>query len=202
MTPLPVVAPIVEGHGEMQAVRGLITRIAVELCGGWAEVAQPFRLDAGKMRKPDELAKAVRVQAARVPGAGGVLALRDGDDSDITCPVELARLLAPAPGLVGVPVEIVIARQEYESWFLAAAESLRDHPSVRDDATAPADPEARRGAKARLESMMCESYKETLHQAKFSALLDLRAARENSRSFRRMVHAIETLLGHPEVSSA
>lgn len=194
MTLSPVVAPIVEGHGEVIAVRDLITRIAVEQCGSWAEVAQPFRLDSGKMRKPDELAKAVRFQASRVHGRGGVLVLRDGDDSDIGCPVELARLLAPAPDLVKVPVQIVVARHEYEAWFLAAAESLRAHPAIRDDAIPPADPEARRGAKSQLERMMHESYKETLHQAKFSAVMDLQVAAAGSRSFRRMIHAVELLI--------
>ncbi|WP_326694767.1 DUF4276 family protein [Streptomyces sp. NBC_01766] len=195
MTTPAVVAPIVEGHGEVNAVRELVTRIAAEFCGTWADVAQPFRLDSGKMRKPEELAKAIRFQAARVQGPGGVLVLRDGDDNDITCPVELARQLAPAHGLVPVPVEIVIAKHEYEAWFLAAAESLRSHPAVKDDAVAPDRPEARRGAKSQLEGMMQESYKETLHQAKFSAVMDLRAAAEGSRSFRRMVHAVELLLG-------
>lgn len=191
---VPVVAPIVEGHGEVTAVRELITRIAAEFNGTYAEVAQPFRLDSGKMRKPDELGKAIRVQAARVRGRGGVLVLRDGDDSDITCPVELAGTLAPDSGLVTVPVEIVIARHEYEAWFLAAAESLRGHSAVKDDAVAPDDPEARRGAKSRLEGLMRESYKETLHQAKFSGVMDLRVAAERSRSFRRMVHAVELLV--------
>lgn len=196
MTHAPVVAPIVEGHGEVSAVPALVRRIAAQRCGAWVEVAPAFRMDSGKMRKPDELAKAVRVAAARVHGrAGGVLVLRDGDDSDIDCPVELARSLSPEPGLVAVPVEIVIARHEYESWFLAAAQSLRQHAAVLDDAVAPADPEARRGAKTQLEAMMRESYKETLHQAKFSALIDLEEAARNSRSFRRMVHAVERLLG-------
>ncbi|QNE76967.1 DUF4276 family protein [Streptomyces finlayi] len=190
-----VVAPIVEGHGEVTAVRELVTRIAAEFCGTWVEVAQPFRLDSGKMRKPEELGKAVRFQAARVPGRGGVLVLRDGDDSDVTCPVELARALAPADGLVTVPVEIVIARHEYEAWFLAAVESLCAHPAVKDDAVAPGDSEAKRGAKSQLEGLMTESYKETLHQAKFSGVMDLRAAAAGSRSFRRMVHAVELLLG-------
>lgn len=96
MTLGPVVAPIVEGHGEVNAVRRLITRIGTELCGTWIEVAQPFRLDAAKMRKPDELAKAIRVQAARVPGRGGVLVVRHGDDRDAPCPVEPAGSLKPA----------------------------------------------------------------------------------------------------------
>ncbi|MBB1245572.1 DUF4276 family protein [Streptomyces durbertensis] len=191
----PVVAPIVEGHGEVQAVRQLVTRIAAEHLNTWVEVAQPFRLDAGKMRKPDELAKAVRLQAVRAQGRpGGVLILRDGDDSDVNCPVALARLIAPAPTLVPVPVEVVIARHEYEAWFLAAAESLRDHPAVRDDAATPPEPEARRGAKSQLQAMMHESYKETLHQARFSSLMDLAAAADRSRSFRRMVHAVENLV--------
>jgi hypothetical protein len=194
VTLAPVVAPIVEGRGEVTAVRELITRIAAERCGEWVEVAQPFRLDSAKMRKPDELAKAIRFQSVRVRERGGVLVLRDGDDGDIRCPVELARSLAPAPGSVRIPVEIVIACREYEAWFLAAADSLRDHPAVRDDARAPTNPEARRGAKQQLESMMHESYKETLHQAKFSALMDLSAAAKNSRSFRRMVHAVEVLV--------
>ncbi|WP_405005416.1 DUF4276 family protein [Kitasatospora purpeofusca] len=195
MNSAPVVAPIVEGHGEVKAVRELVTRIATEFFGVWTEVAQPFRLDSGKMRKPEELGKAIRVQAARVTGRGGVLVLRDGDDSDVTCPVELARMIAPRPDLVEVPVQIVIARHEYEAWFLATATSLAGHPAVRDDAATPADPEARRGAKSQLEGMMHESYKETLHQARFSAVMDLRAAAQNSRSFRRMVHAVEQLIG-------
>jgi hypothetical protein len=187
-----VIAPIVEGHGELHAVRALITRVAAELLDGWVEVAQPFRLDSGKMRRPEELERAVRVQAARVGALkGGVLVLRDGDDAD--CPVSLAAELRPPPGLVAVGVEVVIARYEYEAWFLAAAESLRGHPDVRDDATAPADPEARRDAKGALEAMMRESYKETRHQVAFSALMDLRAAHDRSRSFRRMVNAVRVL---------
>jgi hypothetical protein len=144
----PVIAPIVEGHGEVSAVREIVTRIGLELLGGtWIDVAQPFRLDSGKMRKPDELAKAIRIVAARVQGLGGVLVLRDGDDSDVDCPVQLAAMLRPGQNLVPVGVEIVVAYQEYESWFLAAADSLRAHPDVRDDAVAPASPEGRRDAK-------------------------------------------------------
>lgn len=86
-----MIAPIVEGHGEVSAVREIVTRIGLELLGGrWIDVAQPFRLDSGKMRKPDELAKAIRIGAARVQGTGGVLVLRDGDDEDVACPVRPA----------------------------------------------------------------------------------------------------------------
>jgi hypothetical protein len=191
-----VVAPIVEGHGEVKAIQALVTRIGLELLDGtYIEVAQPFRLDSGKMRRSDELAKAIRVQAQRVPGPGGVLVLRDGDDSDVTCPVTLALAMRPDQEAVSTAVEIVIAWREYEAWLLGAVDSLRTHPAVRDDAQAPANPEAHRGAKGRLEDLMLESYKETLHQAKFSALIDLKMAEGNSRSFRRLVHALEILAG-------
>jgi hypothetical protein len=157
----PLVAPIVEGHGEVPAVREIVTRIGLELLDGtWIEVAQPFRLDSGKMRKPDELAKAIRIAGARVEGAGGVLVLRDGDDADVVCPVQLAERLRPGQNLVPVGVEIVVAYQEYESWFLAAADSLRAHPDVRDDAVAPANPEGKRDAKRELEKLMLESQRD------------------------------------------
>jgi hypothetical protein len=195
VTSTPIVAPIVEGHGEVRAVRELVTRIGVEFLGEWIEVAQPFRLDAGKMRQPNELAKAIRVQAARVKGRGGILVLRDGDDRGVTCPVELAASLRPEPGLVSVAVEIVIACPECEAWFLAAADSLHEHPAVRDGARPPADPEGKRDAKGELRQMMTEAYNPTLHQAKFSALINLRTAGRNSRSFRRLVHAIRLLAG-------
>jgi len=121
VTSQPVIAPIVEGHGEVSAVREIVKRIGLELLGGtWIVVPQPFRLDSGKMRKPDELAKAIRFAAARVQGSGGVLVLRDGDDADVDCPVQLAEMLRPDQNLVPVGVEIVVAYQEYESWFLAS----------------------------------------------------------------------------------
>ncbi|MFB6658690.1 DUF4276 family protein [[Kitasatospora] papulosa] len=195
MSQAPILAPIVEGHGEVHAVRQLISLIG-EKHGVWIDVAQPFRLDSGKMRKPEELGKAIRLQEARVRARkGGVLILRDGDDSDIRCPVRLASLIAADAGVFAVPVEVVIAYHEYETWFLASMETLREHPSIRNDATTPPDPEKKRSAKGQLESMMNESYKETLHQAKFSSLIDLVAASEKSRSFRRMVHAVEKLSG-------
>jgi hypothetical protein len=196
VTSPPVVAPIVEGHGEVKSIQMLIARIGMDLLDStFIQVAQPFRLDSGKMRHPDELAKAIRVQAQRVPAAGGVLVLRDGDDSDVSCPVRLASSLRQGQSHTPVAMEVVIAWREYEAWLLATAGSLRTHRAVRDDACAPPDPEARRGAKGRLENLMLESYKETLHQAKFSALIDLKMATENSRSFRRMVHAVELLIG-------
>jgi hypothetical protein len=197
VTTPPVIAPIIEGHGEVEAVPELIRRIGFDYLGEWIQVIKPFRVDSGKMRHPHELARAIRVQATRVKGRGGVLVLRDGDDRDIDCAVELARALHPGQGLVPVSVEIVIAYPEYEAWFLAAIDSLTSHPAVRDDAKPPASPEGKRDAKGELKQMMLESYHETLHQVKFSTIMDLKTAERNSRSFRRMVHAVRLLASSP-----
>ncbi|WP_435113555.1 DUF4276 family protein [Nocardiopsis synnemataformans] len=136
MSPVTI-APIVEGHGEHRAVRDLLTRVATEYADTWIDVAQPFRLDSAKMRKSDELTRAVLLQSRRVPDRGGVLVLRDGDDKDITCPVELARSIALDSALARCPVEVVIACPEYEAWFLVAAESLRGHSAMGDWVTKP-----------------------------------------------------------------
>ena len=192
----PTVAAIVEGHGEFRAVRSLIERVAGEIHGRWdVDIAQPYRLDSGKMLTGDFLDRAARFQAARVTAAGGILLLRDGDDAPERCPVRLAETLHHRIHQVPCPLAVVVANPEYEAWFLASVESLRTHRAVRDDARAPDDPESRRNAKRLLEEQMVESYKETLFQPTFTALMDLDAARERSRSFRRFVKAVGLLIG-------
>ncbi|MEZ5213156.1 DUF4276 family protein [Gordonia sp. (in: high G+C Gram-positive bacteria)] len=194
----PLIAPIVEGKGEQDAIGVLLRTIAGQQ-GGYLRVAQPFRLDSAKMRKPEELARAVRVQAARVSGAGGVLIIRDGDDKDVACVVELAAELAEVRAVTTVPVEVVIAVPEFEAWILASIDSMRAHRAVRDDAGPVLDPEARRDAKGRLQEQLCEPYRETIHQAQFAATIDVGLAQERSRSFLRLVRAVATLTTPPDV---
>ncbi len=194
------IASVVEGHGEVAALPILLRRIAGELVDPLVHVTvtTPHRLPSQQMRDPARLNPVLRVQAARISGAGGVLLLRDGDDKGIDCPVRLAEDLREAAGTVAARVEVVIARHEFESWLLAGIDSLRDHPVVRSDAMAPSDPEGRRGAAEMLQAQLTESYKKTLHPAKFCALIDLVAVYERSRSFRRMVHAVDLLMSTEE----
>lgn len=192
-----VIAPVVEGRGETEAVPVLVRRIAQEMCGTHVTVVHPWRLDSGRMRRNDELANVVRVQATRIIQGGGVLIVRDGDDKGVQCPLELATSLARAAQSAPVPVEIVIAWREFEAWLLASMESLRAHPLLRDDAAVPDNPEARRDAKGVLSSQMTETYRETRHQVKLTAAMDLTMASSRSRSFQRMVHAVQRLLSNP-----
>ncbi|MFT3662918.1 MAG: DUF4276 family protein [Gordonia sp. (in: high G+C Gram-positive bacteria)] len=187
----PVIAPIVEGKGEQEAIGVLIRKIAA-VQGTYVDVAPPFRVDSAKMRKPEELKRAILVQSARVPGNGGVLIVRDGDDKDVDCVVELAAELASTVTQVGAIAEVVIAAPEFEAWILASIDTVGSHRLI-SDTTPILDPESRRDAKGRLRAVMSESYRETIHQAAFAQLIDVGRASQRSRSFRRLVHAVESL---------
>jgi hypothetical protein len=187
---LPVVATIVEGHGDAKALPVLLRRISGEL--NWPmDVVQPFRTPRSELADPVRLARVVAAASAAVSGSGGVLVLFDADDD---CPCRLRKSLDDAARQNFDNTEIVLANREFEAWFLASLPSLRHHPSVRDDASFDGDPEQPRGAKERLAKQMTEKYHETLHQTKFCGRMDLEMAWRNSRSFRRLVSALQQLL--------
>ena len=90
--------------------------------------------------KPGEVERAVQFAAMQAEG-GGILVILDSDDD---CPARLApdllaRTRAARPDL---PSAVVLANREFESWFLAAAQSLRGRRGFREDLEPPADPEA------------------------------------------------------------
>src|SRR5579859_3423474 len=121
--PFVQVSCVVEGHGEREAVPTLIRRIghAHQVI---ANVSQPIRISRSRLVKKDELEKAVTLAAMRLTGPGGVLVLVDADDD---CPAELGpQMLAWAAG-GNLPVSVVLAKVEFEAWFLAAATSIAGH---------------------------------------------------------------------------
>ncbi len=126
------VAPIVEGHGEVQCVRILLERTWAWLEGEHVDVLQPIRQPRGQLLKKDRLMKAVGLGIAKLSEHGGleshplVLILLDADED---CPGTLG------PELLGyarkvdprTDVTCVLAKVEYETWFAAAAESLDEY---------------------------------------------------------------------------
>lgn len=192
----PILASVVEGYGEVPALPMLLRRVATERLDTQLVVATPWRLDRKKMLDPEAIRAAYRRSAVQ-GSVTGMLILLDADDD---CPRDLAEAVRNALGdLWGPAVEVVAANREYEAWFLAGIESLRGHPSIRADASYPDDPEKPRGAKQRLEHLMTEkTYKERVHQVAFSAMVDLTAVYERSRSFRRLCSAVEALVKGPE----
>lgn len=171
-------AAIVGGDGECEATPILVRRIARVLDPGLLPVVSPvLRVPESRLVKHGELERAVELAANKLGGQGGILILLDCDDG---CPADdgpklLRRAVAARHDL---PISVVLAKREFEAWFLAAAESLRGHRGLRDDLTAPPDPEAVRGAKEWLADRMprTQAYSETTDQPALTELFDLEAA--------------------------
>lgn len=184
------IGSVVEGHGEVAAVPVLLRRIAGCLGIFDCDIRTPHRIGRDHMTGP-KVANAVRMQQSVVGSAGLVIVLYDSDD-DVPDAVVAATRQQLGEGLVQALVFVAV--REFESWFLAGIESLRDAGSVTDDASFGGDPEAPRDAAGRLESLMTESYKKTLHQARFTARFDIQKASERSPSLRTFVEGVSTAM--------
>lgn len=173
------VACVVEGHGERETVPVLIRRIAERFDPALVvHIPQPIRTPKSKLIKPGELERAVELAARKIGGQGAVLVVLDSDDD---CPAHLG------PELLGRAIQarsdvllaVVLAKREFESWFLAAAESLRGQRGLSKNLQSPLDPEVVQDAKGWL-SQRIESgrtYSETLDQPALAAHFDLDTAR-------------------------
>jgi hypothetical protein len=114
---------IVEGHGEVQATPVLIRHIA--RARGFHDLIKCSvrRVPKSQLLKPQELERAVEALTPQIGRHQPILVLLDADED---CPKELAaNLKARCQAEHGdVTISIVIAKKEYEAWFLAAANSL------------------------------------------------------------------------------
>ncbi len=189
-------ACIVEGHGERDAFPVVLRRIGQAIDSQIAvQVFHPIRIHRGLLVKPGELERVVELAGRRVGSDGVLFILLDSDD-DLPCelgPSLLGRAKAVRSDL---RISVVLAHREFESWFLAAAESLRGQRHLAADLTPPPDPEAVRGAKEWLAARMEGRYAETVDQPALAALFDLEAARR-APSFDRLYRKVEALLTAP-----
>ena len=199
--PLRIVC-IVEGHGESASVPILIRRIASRFDPGLAvDVPHPIRIPKSKLLKPGELEKAVRFAAMRAEAGGGILIILDSDDD---CPAQLAPdLLARTRAARGdIPSAVVLPNKEFESWFLAAAQSLRGCRGLPKDLEPPPQPEAIRGAKEWLNQRVTTgAYSSNVDQASLTAVFDLEPARRApsfDKCYREVIRLLETLRGGVE----
>ena len=171
---------IVEGHGEVEAVPVLIRRLAANLYPELAVIVpRPIRIARNKLLQAGGLEKWVEVVSVRVGAQGAIFVILDSDDD---CPAELGpELLDRALQVQGnLPIAVVLAKYEFEAWFLAAAESLRGQRGLGDDIHRPNDPEAIRGAKEWLSHRMegSRTYSEMDDQPALTALFDIEQARQ------------------------
>jgi hypothetical protein len=172
------VACIVEGHGDSKAVPILVRRIASELNPAWSvTIPTPLRVPRLKLVKQGEIERSVILAASKVGSSGAILVLVDADDD---CPAQLGpALLARALAARGdLPIAVVLAKREYESWFLSSAESLRGRRGLAQDLSSPAAPETIRGAKEWLRDRMPThaKYREVLDQPALTSLFNMQLA--------------------------
>ena len=193
------IQPIVEGHGEVEALPVLLRRFIAEMQEWTVGVGRPIRRPRNRLVQEDGVRQAVRL-ALEQPECGAVLVLLDGE---LACPADLAPTLQGWATAVAVdtPCCVVLAHREYEAWFLASIESLRGFRGVSSNAESHLDPEEPRGAKEQLMARMRpgESYLETTDQPAFSAKFALSPAYRRCRSFRKLADSFATLvraMGH------
>jgi hypothetical protein len=191
MVPL-YVACIVEGQGDVSAAPVLLKRLVTFVNPDIYADVRPFRVGRSKLVLLGELERAVELAGRGLRSPGIVLIVIDSDDD---CPKELAQvLLDRARRAAGDrwPVGVVLAKREFENWFIAAAESIAGYAGLRPDLTAPPNPESIRGAKEWLHRNMLsgKAYSPTIDQPALASKFDLNAARR-APSFDKMCREIE-----------
>jgi hypothetical protein len=207
-----VIVPIVEGHGEVEAVPILLRR--------WLEFRRYRNVDV-------DLAGPVYAG-----GRGNITVAHDGEnergieyyvkiallhrsdvilvllDADKECPRTLAAsLLARARALVppDYPIGVVIAKREYEAWFLAAFPSTRFRQALtilgkRQSLPRGMEVEEIADCKKEVAKLLgLKKYKETIHQPALTQLLPftrtaMRGITRRSRSFRKLLKDLHELM--------
>ena len=93
-----------------------------------------------------------------------------------------------------MPIAVVMARREFEAWFLAAAGSLGGRRGLPGDVAAPPNPEDIRGAKEWLSQRIPSgAYSPAVDQASLAAVFDLELAR-GAPSFDKCYRDVVSLL--------
>lgn len=186
------IASIVEGHGEVAALPILLRRVANAVAPSTpVHVPRPIRVKRQLVVKPGELERYVDFAARRAGPAGTILILLDADKD---CPADLAIDLLQRANAARSDrrIRAVLAKVEYEAWFIAATTSISDHYGV--DAKPPPDPESIRDAKGWIgRNVLHATYHPTLHQPKLTAAFDLCAARA-APSFEKLWRDVTSLL--------
>jgi hypothetical protein len=190
-----IIAPIVEGHSEVESVPVLLRRILGELWDTYdVQIARPIRVKRNRIVKKEELERAIKLVISDRTGTSAILILFDSDE-DNAC--QLAqRLFSWCRNSTNLPVAVIPARTEFECWFLGAKESLRAVRGIRRDACNVVNPESIVGAKGQLSRNMVTGcrYHEVVDQPALAAKMDIKVARRNCPSFRTFICGVKYLV--------
>jgi hypothetical protein len=190
---------IVEGRGEIQAVPVLLRRIQqatrpdTEL-----NVLRPIRIPRHKIVKPNELERAIELAARQMKPPRAILILIDADD-DLPCVLGPELLRIAKQKRSDVPIGVVLANREFESWFLAAIGSLAGRRGLQQNLPPINHVESIRDAKGELKHLMHGegAYSPVIDQPALAAIFDMAMARRNSDSFDKCWREMERLLNNP-----
>lgn len=171
-------APIVEGHGDEAAIPLLIRM----LYPGWV-VQRPIRVPRGKLVKAQELDRYLRLAKANLSSQEGHRAILLVFDSDEDCAAKLApHLRQELSQHIDVPIRVVLAVREYESWIVAGSD-LGTESESPDTLTNP----------KRIIKLRYGTYRETVDQPRLTARIDIERAKQKSKSFDYFVRALKAI---------
>ncbi len=189
-----VLVPIVEGHSEVQSVPVLLRRLLVQQRKYEIQVARPVRVGRYKVVRAGELERAIELARCRTEGCNAILVLLDADDN---CPKYIAPdLLARArKASGGIPVSVVLAKSEFEAWFLGSLASLQGVRGLPEKVKLPTNPESIRDAKGYLTHQMMggRTYVQVDDQPALADRFDLQLARQRCPSFDKLVRDVEAI---------
>ena len=191
------IASIVEGHGEVKALPILLRRIALSLSPhSPIEALRPNRVKRQLIVSPGELERYVELAARQTGPDGAILILLDADqDFPADLAIDLLRRARAARS--DRRIRAVLAKMEYEAWFIAATTSIARR--YGSDVRPPPDPEAISDAKGWLGRNVLRgaTYHPTRHQPTFTAAFDLNAARA-APSFDKLWRDVISILHEPQ----
>jgi hypothetical protein len=190
---------VVEGHGEQEATRNLATRL-------WADLGLAAVVWAPPIRGTDLKTQAGILKSCEILRSHGdcdrALVLRDADDTD-DCPArsdpETAAWVAAAR--LPFPVAVVLARREYEAWFLAClpvlgGREIRPGITIAAGSVFEGDPEEIRNAKKALTEHYPrgKAYRPSTDQLALTRMLDFEMLRARGvRAFGTLERAFRFL---------
>ena len=175
-----VIASIVEGDGDVLALPKLLSRLAPE-----AIYPRPIRVPRFKIIREGVLERYLGIAQAAIlerSGVGGCLILLDAEDD---CPAILGpQLLQRAMKFVkGLPVQVVLAKRKFETWFLAGGVCPVPAGTLVEDI---ADPKV-------ILRHSLGTYRETVDQPSCTSKIDIELATNMSASFRKLLKAMDAM---------
>lgn len=190
------VVPIVEGYGEIDAIRILLQRIWSELLDGeYVDVLTPVRTKRNRIVQRDELTRVLELAVLRlrekISDHSMVLLLLDADD-DLPCVLGPDLLRRAQQIRSDADITCVIANVEYETWFVAAADSLGRFLAIPADFSISDDPEGDRQGKGWIKQRFRSGqYSPRVDQPRMTQAMDLTICRQRSPSFDKLCRELK-----------